>query len=68
MFESNYNFNVSNIPINQTCHAKNYFAKKKLKLSLYKNTSYWVIIHKVICMFNDIWYKMSSYIVLILIS
>lgn len=31
MFESNYNLNVSNIPINHTWHAKNYFPTKKIK-------------------------------------
>lgn len=63
MFESNYNFNVSNIPINHAYqYTKMIFLKKKiLKLSYIQVIE---LLYKYIVMFiiiNDIWYKISAY-------
>lgn len=57
MFESNYNFNVSNIPIN---HAYQYTKMILLKKKILK-LSYIQVVELLYKYNNDIWYKISAY-------
>lgn len=57
MFESNYNFNVSNIPINNAYQYTKMILLKKKILKL----SYIQVVELLYKYNNDIWYKISGY-------